>query len=66
MCGLAAEYQRSFGVDQRVDRLMGAEGLQPAGHGRRRHEGGGGKDQQEYQGYRRRLRRLRVADPQAE
>ncbi|HEY1627824.1 MAG TPA: hypothetical protein VGG16_28940 [Streptosporangiaceae bacterium] len=66
MCCLAAEYQRSFGVDQGVDRLMGAERLQPAGHGRRRHEGGRGEDQQEYQGHRRRLCRLRVADPQAE
>ena len=62
MCCRAAEDQRPFGVDQGVDWLMGAERLQPAGHGGGRHEGGGGEDEQEHHGYRRRLGRFGVAD----
>ena len=49
-----------------VDRLVGAERLQPAGHRGGRHEGSRGEDEQEHHRQRCRLVRFRVADPQAE
>ena len=41
MCLRTAEEQRPFDVDQRIDRLMGSERLQPAGYGGGRREAGG-------------------------